>query len=210
MSDSLFPAEPAAAPAASPAPARARLPGAGAQIPPAAVRGPDRPGRDGADARQFFRRQPHPSGLYFHRRARHRQDHDRAHSRPRPQLQPARKNRCAQRRHARDRRPLPGDHGFAPCRRDRDGRSLPHRRRRRARDHRERPLPAGLGAHQGLYHRRSAHAVEAGLQRAAEDAGGASRARQVPVRHDRDRKGADHGAFALHPLRPQADRVRGK
>ena len=40
-----------------------------------------------------------------------------------------------------------------------------------------------------------------------EDAGGAARARQVPVRHDRDREGADHGALALHPLRPEADRV---
>ena len=97
---------------------------------------------------------------------------------------------------------------FAPCRRDRDGRRLAHRHRRRARDHRERPLPPGLGPHQGLHHRRSAHAVEARLQRSAEDAGRAARARQVPVRHDRDREGADHGALALHPLRPEADRGR--
>ena len=62
-------------------------------------------------------------------------------------------------------------------------------------------------AHQGLHHRRSAHAVEAGLQRPPEDARRAARARQVPVRHHRDRQGADHGALALHPLRPEADRA---
>ncbi len=183
------------------------LPGARAQIPPAALRGPDRPGADGADAGQFLRRQPHPSGLHLHRRPRHRQDHDRAHPRPRLQLCRARQDRPAERRHARTRPPLPGDHGLAPRRRDRDGRGLPHRHRRRARDHRERPLPAGLRPHQGLHHRRGAHAVEAGLQRPAEDARGAARARQVPVRHHRDRQGADHGQVALHPLRPEADRV---
>ena len=107
----------------------------------------------------------------------------------------------AKHRHAGTRRPLPGDHGVAPRRRHRDGRRLAHRHRRRARDHRERALSPGLGAHQGLHHRRSAHALEAGLQRPVEDARRAARARQVPVRDHRDREGADHGALALHPLR---------
>ena len=49
----------------------------------------------------------------------------------------------------------------APRRRAGDGRRLAHRRRRHARDHRRRALRAGLGALQGLHHRRSAHAVEA-------------------------------------------------
>ena len=54
MSDALFPAD---------APGRGRTPprrlalsGARAQIPPAALRGPDRPGADGPHARQFLRR----------------------------------------------------------------------------------------------------------------------------------------------------------
>ena len=97
---------------------------------------------------------------------------------------------------------------FAPCRRDRDGCRLAYRHRRRARDHRERALSAGLGAHQGLHHRRSAHALEAGLQRSFEDARRAAGARQVPVRDDRDRESAGHGALALHSLRSAAHRDR--
>ena len=202
MSDSLFPAETPPPSPSAPYRVLAR------KYRPQRLRGSDRPGADGQDARQLLRREPHPSGLHLHRRPRHRQDHDRAHPRPRLQLRLARQGRPAERRHAGTRPPLPGDHGFAPCRRDRDGRGLAHRHRRRARDHRERALPAGLRPHQGLHHRRGPHAVEAGLQRPAEDARGAARARQVPVRHHRDRQGADHGAVALHSLRPQADRVR--
>ena len=37
----------------------------------------------------------------------------------------------------------------------------PHRRRRRARDHRGHPLPPDAGPHQGLRHRRGPHAVAA-------------------------------------------------
>ena len=50
---------------------------------------------------------------------------------------------------------------IAPSRRHRDGRRLPQRRRRRARDQRRGALRAGLGALQGLYPRRSAHALAA-------------------------------------------------
>ncbi len=187
---------------------RRRLSRAGAQIPSRQLRRPHRPGADGAHARQFLRRRAHPSGLYPHRRARRRQDHHRPHPRPRLQLFAAGQDRPTVDRHAGIRRPLPGDHGIAPRRRHRDGRRLAHRHRRRARDHRERALPPGLGAHQGLHHRRSAHAVEAGVQRPAEDARRAARARQVPVRDHRDRESADHRALALHPFRPQAHRDR--
>ena len=48
------------------------------------------------------------------------------------------------------------------------------------------PLPPDAGAHQGLHHRRSAHAVAQRVQRAAEDAGGTAAAREVRVRHDGD------------------------
>ena len=201
MSDSLFPAN------------RSRgrdaglpLPGAGAKIPADAVRRPRRPGADGAHARQFLRREPHPPSLYSHGRARGRQDDDGAHSGARLQLCPAGQDRPPEHRHARTRRALPGDHGIAPCRCDRDGRGLPHRHRRRARDHRERALSPGFGAHQGLHHRRSAHALEAGLQRSSENARGAAGARQVSVRDHRNRKSSDHRALALHSLRFAAHR----
>ncbi len=67
-----------------------------------------------------------------------------------------------------------GDRRGPPRRRDRDGRRLPHRRRRRARADRRRALPPGCGALQGLHHRRSPHALEERVQRAAEDARGAA------------------------------------
>ena len=57
------------------------------------------------------------------------------------------------------RRALPGHHGRPPCRRDRDGRRLPHRHRRHSRDHRAGALCAGRGPLQGLHHRRGAHAL---------------------------------------------------
>ena len=62
---------------------------------------------------------------------------------------------------------------------------------------------------QGLYPRRSAHALGRGVQRAAEDAGRAAAAREVRVRHHRDPQGADHGAVALPALRPAPRRCGG-
>ena len=95
---------------------------------------------------------------------------------------------------------------FAPHRRDRTRRGFAHRRRRRARDHRERALPAGLGALQGLHHRRSPHALQGGLQCTVEDARRASAACEVSVRDHRGRKSSDHHPFALHTLRFEAHR----
>ena len=60
------------------------------------------------------------------------------------------------------------------------------------------------GRVQGLPDRRSAHAVEDGVQRAAEDAGGAAGAREVPARHHRSAEAAGHGAVALPAVQPQA------
>ncbi len=105
-------------------------------------------------------------------------------------------------------RALPGDHRRPPHRRARDGRRLAQQRRRHARDHRRRALRAGVGALQGLHHRRSAHAVDGGVQRAAEDAGRAAAARQVHLRHHRDPQGAGDGPVALPALRPAPRRRR--
>lgn len=44
-------------------------------------------------------------------------------------------------------------------------------------------LPPGLGAIQGLYHRRSAHAFNAGFQRSSEDAGRAAGACEIHLRN---------------------------
>ncbi len=90
----------------------------------------------------------------------------------------------------------------------RDGRGLAQRRRRRAPDQRRDALRAGERALQGLHPRRSAHAVGRGVQRAAQDAGGAAAARQVHLRHHRDPQGAGDGAVALPALRPAPRRCR--
>ena len=114
----------------------------------------------------------------------------------------------ADRRSLRRGRALPRHHGGPASRRDRDGRRLAYRHRRHPRHHRFGALLAGLGALQGLHHRRSAHALEAGLQRPPEDAGGAAGACEVRLRHDRDPQGAGDGAVALPALRPAPRRGR--
>ena len=75
-------------------------------------------------------------------------------------------------------------------------------------DQRGGALCAGVGAQQGVYPRRSAHALGRGLQRAVEDARRAAAARQVHLRHDRNPQSADHRAVALPALRPAPGRRR--
>ena len=82
------------------------------------------------------------------------------------------------------------------------------RRRQRPPDQRRGALFAGLGALQGLHHRRGAHALGGGLQRLPEDAGGAAAARQVHLRDDRDPQGAGDDPVALPALRPAPRRGR--
>ena len=186
-----------------------RLPRAGAQIPAGQLRRPDRPGRHGAHDLERVRERAHPAGLDPHRRARRRQDHDRAHPRPRAQLRIAgRLGDGADHQHAGDGRALPGDHREPPHRRAGDGRRLAQQRRGRAPDQRRHPLRAGVGALQGLHPRRSAHAVGRGVQRAAQDAGRAAAARQVHFRHHRNPQGAGDGAVALPALRSAPRRCR--
>ncbi len=110
-------------------------------------------------------------------------------------------DRQADDRSAHSRRALPGDHGRPPCRCHRDGCRLPYRHRRHPRDHRAGALPPGFGPLQGLYHRRSAHALDAGLQRPAEDARRAAGACEIHFRDHRNPQGSDHGPVALPALR---------
>ena len=70
---------------------------------------------------------------------------------------------------------------------------------------RYRPVERAL---QGLHHRRSAHALDQRLQRAAEDAGRAAGACEVHLRDHRDPQGAGHRAVALPALRPAPRRYR--
>ncbi len=110
--------------------------------------------------------------------------------------------------HAEARPARSGDHGEPPRRRDRDGRRLAQRRRRRAPDQRGGALFAGFGALQGLHPRRSAHALHAGVQRAAQDAGRAAAAREVRVRDDRNPQSPDHDPVALPAFRSAPRRCR--
>ena len=86
----------------------------------------------------------------------------------------------------------------------RDRRGQQHRRRRRPRPDRERAVHAVARPHQGLPDRRSAHAVEERVQRAAEDAGRAAGAREVPAGDHRPAEAAGDRAVALPAVQPAA------
>ncbi len=181
---------------------------AGAQISPGDVRRPDRPVGDGDDAPQRLRVGTHRARLHADRRARRRQDDDGAHSRPRSQLRSS-GLRQADDRHAGPRCPLQGHHGGPSSRRARNRRRLQYRRRQHPRDHRERAVHAAGGAHQGLHHRRSPHALEGRVQRAAEDARRAARARPLHFRDDGNPQSSGHRSVALPALRSAPRRAAG-
>ena len=192
-----------------PAGGRQALSGAGAEIPSLQFRRPDRPGRHGPHRFERVRNRADSAGLDPDRRARGRKNHHRADSRPRAELRTAgRFGEGADHPHAGAGRALPGDHGKPAHGRAGNGRRLPHRRRRRAPDQRQRALCAGQRALQGLHHRRSPHALDRGVQRLPEDAGRAAGARQIRVRHHRNPQGAGDGAVALPALRPAPGRCR--
>ena len=131
-----------------------------------------------------------------------------ADSGARAQLHRPRRPGRPDRRSLRGLRALPGHRRGSSRRRHGDGRRQPHRHRRHPRDHRGRALSPDLGAQQDLHHRRGPHALPAGLQRPAEDARGAARARRLHLRDDRDPQGPRDRALALPALRPEARRER--
>ena len=159
---------------------------------------------------QCLRDRAHSAGLDSHRRARRRQDDDRPHSRPRPELRSCPTGRSRRRpstcrpsaciaRPIMDSRHVDvlemdaaSHNGVDDIRQINDAvRYAPV----------ERPL-------QGLHPRRSAHALEGGLQCAAEDAGGAAAPRQVHLRDHGNPQSPGHGAVALPALRPAPRRDR--
>ena len=134
----------------------------------------------------------HPPRVPVHRHARRRQDDDRENLR---QVAELRDGRLADAVRRMQRVPR---HRRRPLRRsDRGRRRLAHQGRRHARAARQRAVLAGARPLQGLPDRRSAHAVGAFVQCAAQDARGAAAARQVPARDHRPAEAAGHGAVAL-------------
>ena len=145
------------------------------------VRRPRRPGGRGPDALQRHRGGPRRLGVPPDGAARRREDLDGADARPGAQLRQG-PDRPALRRV----RLLPRDPGARRlARRPRDGRRLEPQDRARPRAHRDRPLRAAARPLPHRDHRRSPHAHQRGLQRAAEDARGAAAAHAVHPRLDR-------------------------
>ncbi len=148
------------------------------------------------------------SRVAVHRHARRRQDDAVAHPREVPELRrPGRRRR----HHVDAVRRLPSlrRHRRRPLRRlHRDGRGVEPRRRRDGGAARAGDLRAGRRALQGLHDRRSAHADEPRVQRDAEDARGAARAREVHPRDDRPAEDPGDRAVALPAVQPEADAGR--
>ena len=169
------------------------------QVASQAIRRAGRPGTRGPRAHQCAGQRPRSPCLPVHGYARRGQDHHRPHLRQIAELREG--HQC---RSLRPVRGLPG-HRCRPLYRSAgDRRCLEHRCGRCARSDRERAVHALARQVQGLSDRRSAHAVESGVQRAAEDAGGAAGTRQVPARHHRPAEAAGHRAVALPAVQPQA------
>ncbi len=164
--------------------------------------------------RKRLRSRPHPSCLHADRRARRRQNDDRAHPRARLQLRTAGRRRAARDRPSRRstwrssaciaRRS--SIRGMSTC-----SRWTPPRTPASTTCARSSTAPAiarSMARDQGLHHRRSSHALEGRVQRAVEDAGRAAAACEVHLRHDRNRQGAGDGALALPALRSAPHRRR--
>ena len=167
---------------------------------PEDIRRAGRAGARAARAGQRARQRARAPRVPVHRHARCGQDHHRAHLRQVPQLRdaasaPSRAAVCASCREI-DAGRFVGPH--------RGRRRLAHQGRRHARAARQRAVRAGARPLQGVPHRRGAHALDALLQRAAEDARGAAAAREVPARHHRPAEAAGDRAVALPAVQPQA------
>ena len=140
-----------------------------------------------------------PPRLPVRRYTRCRQDH--VGSNPRQGAELLGRHRSRALRHLRcvygdRRRPLRGSH--------RSGCGVAHPGGRYPGIDGKHPVHAGAGAIQGLPHRRGAHADESLLQRAAQDAGGATPAYQVPVGDHGSPEVAGDGAVSLPAVQPEA------
>ena len=159
-----------------------------------------RAGTCAARAQQCARQRQGAPRLPVYRHPRRRQDDGRAHSGEIAELRDGGREFESLRRLRR----MPGNRR-GPLRRSHRGRrGLAHQGRRYARDARQRAVRADPRPLQGVPHRRSAHAVESFLQCAAQDAGRAAAARQIPAGDHRSAKAAGDRAVALPAVQPQA------
>ncbi len=142
--------------------------------------------------------------LPFHRHARRGQDHARAHPGEVPQLRdrhhPAAVREVLRLRGDR-RRPLRRPAGSRRRHQYEGGRDAPAPRDGAVRPH--------AGSLQGLRDRRSAHALDLGIQRDAEDAGRAAGAHEVHPGDHRPAEDPGHRSLALPAVQPEADAAGG-
>ena len=143
-----------------------------------------RTGRGHADAPQRGRAGPCSPRLPAVRAARHGQDEHGPDSRQGRQLQIAFAGRAG-----RGVRRLPGHRRGTRPRPDRDRRGFEPWDRRHPEPAREGPLRAQRGALQGLHSGRGTHVDRAGVQRTAQDPGGAAGPRYLRARDDRGAQG---------------------
>ena len=150
------------------------------------------------------RQRPRRPRLSVHRRPRRRQDLARPASSPSASTASgARRRRPAT--SATSARASPP----ATTSTSRDRRRQQPRHRRDPPASAERRRAAEPCAVQDLHHRRSPHAHEGGVQRAAQDAGRAARACEVHLRHDRGEQDPDHDPVALPAVRLRGHRRGG-
>ena len=133
--------------------------------------------------------------LSFHRHTRHRQDDLREDPRARGQLRAPGKRQPLQ-----PLPKLPRHRERAIFGRGRAGRGVEQRRRQRARAARRGDLLPRAGEKARVYRRRSPHALNARVQRTAQDLGGAARASDVHSGDDGAAQGARDHSLALPAL----------
>jgi hypothetical protein len=180
------------------------LPGPRPQMAPAKFREPGRAGARRQGAAACARGAAPASCLSIHRNARRWQDHAGAHPRQVPQL---RDGHCG--RALRQVRRVHGDRRRAVSRPHRDRRGDEHRRGRDALAAGQRGLRPGARALQGVRDRRSAHALQVGVQFHAQDPGRAACAHQVHPGDDGPAEDSRDRAVALPAVQPEADAARG-
>ena len=165
------------------------------QVAPQAFCRSGRPGACGARPVQCVDRTTPASRLPADRHARRGQNHHCPHSGQKPEL----RNRRGRRAVRRVRR-LSADRRRPVCGLAGNRRRQQHRHRQYPRSAGQRPVRAQRGPLQGVHHRRSAHAVQVGIQRHAENAGRTARPRQIHPGHHRPAKSAGHRAVALFAI----------
>ena len=178
------------------------LPGAGAPLPAADLRGPGRPGGDRPHPPERDPEEPHLARVPLRRTARRREDDHGPHPREGAQLCGERGANPGTLRNCPSCREIAG--GYSRDVPEIDGASN-NSVEKGARDHRDRALHPLARPVQDLPGGRGPHAERGRLQRAPQDARGTSFPRQVHLRDHRDPPDPGH-----HPLAVPGVRVPGR